>query len=125
MVRGENKGARRRPGQVGDLVRAELAALIQQEVRDPRVGVVTVTAVRLSPDLKNARVFISVLEENSEAEAIDALQRAAGFLRHELASRLRLKNVPALSFVADPSLRQGARIEELLSRQSPGDEDAE
>ncbi len=125
MMRGENKGTRRRPGQVGDLVRAELAALIQQEVRDPLVGFVTVTAVRLSPDLKNARVFISVLEENSEAEAIDALQRAAGFLRHELASRLRLKNVPALSFVADPSLRQGARIEELLSRQSPGDEDAE
>ncbi len=79
----------KRPGQVGDLVRAELAALIQREVRDPKVGFVTVTGVKLSPDLRHARVYISALEEEREAEAIEALQRAAGFLRRELAKRSR------------------------------------
>lgn len=124
-MRGQSKGTRRRPGQVGDLVRAELAVLIQQELRDPRVGFVTVTAVRLSRDLRNARIFVSILEEGRETEAVRALQQAAGYLRRELAARLRLKNVPELNFVADPSLRQGARIEELLSRENPPDEEPE
>ena len=111
----------KRPGQVGDLVRAELASLIQRQLRDPKVGFVTVTGVKLSPDLRHARVYVSVLEEERETEAVQALQRAAGFLRRELAARLQLKNVPSLVFDADPSLRHGARIEELLSREPPGD----
>lgn len=111
----------RRPGQVGDLVRAELAVLIQREIRDPKVGFVTVTSVKLSPDLRHARVYISVLEEEREAEAIEALRRAGGFLRRELAKRLQLRNVPSLDFHADPTLRHGAHIEELLSRVPPGD----
>lgn len=111
----------RRPGQVGDLVRAELAVLIQREIRDPRVGFVTVTSVKLSPDLRHARVYISVLEEEREAEAIEALRRAGGFLRRELAGRLQLRNVPSLDFHADPTLRHGAHIEELLSRVPTGD----
>jgi len=111
----------KRPEQVGDQVRAELAALIQREVRDPKVGFVTVTGVKLSPDLRYGKVYISVLEEEREAETIEALQRAAGFLKRELGVRLRLKNVPALVFHADPSLRHGARIEELLSREPPRD----
>ncbi len=114
--------SKKRPGQVGDLVRAELATLIQREVRDPKVGFVTITGVKLSPDLRHARVYVSVLEEEREAESLEALQRAAGFLRRELAARLQLKNVPALVFHADLSLRQGARIEELLSRDSPTDQ---
>jgi ribosome-binding factor A len=104
---------------VADLVRAELAVLIQHSIRDPKVGFVTVTGVRLSPDLRSARVYVSVLEEDREPEAVEALQHAAGFLRRELASRLQLRNVPSLTFHADPSLRHGARIEELLSREPP------
>jgi ribosome-binding factor A len=111
----------KRPEQVGEQVRAELAALIQQEIRDPKVGFVTVTGVKLSPDLRYGRVYVSVLEEEREQDTIEALQRAAGFLKRELGSRLRLKNVPALVFHADSSLRQGARIEELLSRELPRD----
>lgn len=111
----------RRPGKVADLVRAELAGLIQREVRDPKVGFVTVTGVKISPDLHHARVYVSVLEEEREAESLQALQRAAGFLRRELAARLQFKNVPSLAFHADLSLRHGARIEELLSREPPGD----
>jgi len=111
----------RRPGQVGDLVRAELAVLIQREIRDPKVGFVTVTSVKLSPDLRHARVYVSVLEEEREAEAIEALRRAGGFLRRELAGRLQLRNVPSLDFHADPTLRHGAHIEELLSRVPTGD----
>ena len=117
--------AGRRAGKVGDLVRAELAALIQRELRDPKVGFVTITGVKVSPDLRHARVFVSVLDEKQEQESIEALQRAAGFLRRELAARAQLKNVPSLVFQADPSLRSGARIEELLSgmREQPKEEE--
>jgi ribosome-binding factor A len=111
--------AKKRAEQVGDLIRAELAGLIQRDLRDPRVGFVTLTAVRLSPDLRSARVYVSVLEESREDEAIQALGRASGFLRRELAARLQLRNVPSLAFHADPSLRRGARIEELLSEEAP------
>jgi ribosome-binding factor A len=116
---------RKRPEQVGDLIRAELASLIQRDLRDPRVGFVTLTGVRLSPDLRSARVYVSVLEEEREEEALRALKRAAGFLRRGLASRLQLRNVPSLAFHADPSLRQGARIEEILSREAPPPEEDE
>ena len=113
----------RRAHQVADLLRGELAALIQAELRDPRVGFVTVTAVRLSADLRNARVHVSVLgAPEREEEAIRALQRASGWLRRELASRTYLKQVPRLSFRADDSIRRGARIESLLSNASGDDE---
>ena len=112
----------RRSHQVADLLREELAILIQG-LRDPRVGFVTVTAVRLSPDLKNARVLISVLDQNGgNPETLEGLGRAAGWLRRELARRTYLKHVPQLSFEVDDSIRRGARIEALLSGAEPEDE---
>jgi ribosome-binding factor A len=110
---------RRRPRQVADLIRAELALLIQQELRDPRVGFVTLTAVRMSPDLRQARIYVSVLDESREEEAVAALERATGFLRRELAARTQLRQVPRLVFHPDSSPREGARIEELLARGRP------
>ena len=94
----------------------ELADLIQRELKDPRVGFVTVTEVRMSPDLKHARVYVSVFEreEQKRQESISALQRAEGFLRHGLGRRLRLRYVPGLRFVVDDTLDRSARIEELL-----------
>ena len=105
----------RRARQVGDLLQAELATLIQHNVRDPRVGFVTVTEVSLSPDLKSARIYISVMgQESREVEALEALTGAAGFLRRELASRTKLKQVPQLSFLPDRTLNRGDRIDRIL-----------
>ena len=101
---------------LGDQLQVELAELIQREVKDPRVGFVTVTEVRMSPDLKHARVYVSIFEdgEGGSEESLATLQRAEGFLRGRLGRRLRLRYVPALKFVIDDSLDRGARIEELL-----------
>ena len=112
----------RRPQQVADLLRAELASVIQSSARDPRIGFVTLTEVRLSADLKSARVYVSVLgDEAREEEALAALKRAAGFLRRELAERVSLRQMPTLTFQPDPSLRQGARIDSHLSIVSVGE----
>ncbi|MGD8609336.1 MAG: 30S ribosome-binding factor RbfA [Myxococcales bacterium] len=101
---------------LGDQLQVELAELIQRELKDPRVGFVTVTEVRMSPDLKHARVYVSVFEgeEQKKEESIAALQRAEGFLRRSLGGRLRLRYVPELRFVIDDTLDRSARIEALL-----------
>ena len=100
---------------LGDQLQVELAKLIQQEVRDPRVGFVTVTEVRMSPDLKHARVYVSILgEEEETAESFDALQRARGFLKSQIGRRLKLRYVPELRFILDETLDTSARIESLL-----------
>lgn len=114
----------RRAHQVGDRLREELAERIR-ELRDPRIGFVTVTGVELSPDLRHARVHVSILEEGRREETLEALQRATGWLRRELARHARLKQVPELRFRLDESLRRGARVEELLDRpdRGPGDEE--
>jgi ribosome-binding factor A len=110
--------AGRRAQQLADLLQHEIAALIQRGLRDPRIGFVTVTGVRLSPDLRNARVFVSVLGDR-EAEALAALTGAAGWLRRNLARRTRLKQVPQLTFQVDEALRRGERIEALLAGLRP------
>ncbi len=111
---------------LGDQLQVELADLIQRELKDPRVGFVTVTEVRMSPDLKHARVYVSVFEaeEEKKQESITALQRAEGFLRHSLGRRLRLRYVPALRFVVDDTLDHSARIDELLEDSNANPEDS-
>ena len=107
--------SRHRPERVADLVRELLSRLIQDQVRDPRVGFVTLTDVRLSPDLKHARVFVSTLGESAgRAAAVEGLNHAAGFLRRELAHRAGLKRVPQLEFHEDPSVEQGSRVDRIL-----------
>jgi ribosome-binding factor A len=104
-----------RARRVADLVREVLADLVRREVRDPRVGMVTITAVRVSPDLKHARVFVSSLGDPEVREAsVDALNHAAPFLRRSLGKTVRLKYVPALDFVADTALDTGLRVERIL-----------
>ena len=100
---------------LGDQLRVEIADLIQKEVRDPRVGFVTVTEVRMSPDLKHARVYVSILgDEAQSAESLDALERSRGFLKSQIGHRLKLRYVPQLRFVLDETLDKSARIESLL-----------
>jgi len=118
-----------RAQRVADLIREVLADLVRRDVRDPRVGIVTIAAVRVSPDLKNARVFVSSLGEPEAREAsVEALNHAAPFLRRSLGKTVRLKYVPALLFVADTALDTGLRVERLLDEirsergSSEGDE---
>jgi len=115
-----------RSERIADLVREATARIIASELRDPRVGFVTVTEVRLSADLKNARVFVAVHETQRAGQCIDALNRAAPFLRRRLAGQVQLRYVPALRFEHDTAMERGTRVEEILRRlqddESGGDE---
>ena len=100
---------------LGDQLQVELAVLIQREVRDPGVGFVTVTEVRMSPDLRHARVYVSILgEDEQKEESLAALDRARGFLKAQIGKRLRLRYVPELRFTVDETLDHAERIESLL-----------
>lgn len=101
---------------IGEQIQRELAVLIRQEVKDPRVGMVTVSEVRVSPDLSHAKVYVTVLGSDSSAaeDSIKALNHAASFLRHELGRRLILRVTPQLRFVYDESQEDGARLVSLI-----------
>lgn len=105
-----------RKKRVADLISREIASLIQRDVKDPRVSLVTVTGADISPDLRSAKVFYTVFGDEDKREATaEALERAKGFLRRELGARLELKATPELRFVYDDTLDRGLRIENLLS----------
>jgi ribosome-binding factor A len=104
-----------RTQRVADLIREVLADVIRRELRDPRIGFVTLTDVRVTADLKHARIFVSELGEQEEREAsLAALNRAAGFLRHALGREVRLKHIPELVFVHDTVADSGRRVDDLL-----------
>ncbi len=108
---------------VGDQIRAELSRLLLRNLRDPRIGFATVTEVRMSGDLRSARVYVSVLGTPSQRQAtLAALDAAGGFLRGEIARSLKLRYAPELRFQPDLSLEQGSRIEELLEGVPSGRE---
>lgn len=110
-----------RPERLEDQVHFLLSNLIQRELRDPELGFLTLTAVRLSPDRSVAKVYFTVLPANGgDQEAQDtltrkALGRAAGFLRSQLASRLKMRRVPELRFFPDGTLEEGNHMETLLA----------
>jgi ribosome-binding factor A len=100
---------------VNEAVREVVSARIAEGLRDPRIGFVTVTAVETSPDLRHARVFVSVLGSDEErAATLAGLDSAHGVLQQSVASELRLKRTPSLQFVFDESIDRGMRITELL-----------
>jgi len=105
----------RRQRRVAELIQEEISTLILREVHDPRVGLITVTHVDVSPDLRLALVYFSALGEEAPEQALDALQHAAPFLQHELGSRVRLRFTPRLEFRVDRSVENSMRIEQLLS----------
>jgi len=112
-----------RPERVGHLMHREIADIVANELRDPRLSaMVSVTDVEVTPDLSFARVFVSVLaDEHGTARALDGLARAAGFIRRALAPRLGLREVPELRFLLDTSIERGARVDELLRRIERGE----
>ena len=118
----------RRQRQVAELLHEEISLLIQRRVRDPRLGFVTVTGVEMSPDLRVAHVYVSVLGSDDEAQAsLDSLSRAAGFFRRELGASLSLRYLPELNFRPDDTLERALRIDQLLDslQEETPEDDAE
>lgn len=104
---------------VADVVQRELARLLQREMADPRLGLITVSAVDISPDLKNAKIFVTALGgEQGPEQLVRVLNEMAGHYRHELAGALTLRNVPSLKFVYDTSIQRGRQLSDLIDSLS-------
>ena len=109
-----------RPQRVGEKIRTEMSSLLVSGLRDPRIGFTTVTEVSVSPDLRQARIFLSVLgTEEEQQEALAAFGSARSFIRRELAHRLDLRRVPELHFILDRSAEYAEHIEELIRENPP------
>ena len=107
--------ASNRIGRINDEIQRELSSLMRS-LKDPRLqsGLLTITHVDTTPDLRYSRIFVSALDKSQEKEMLKGLKSAAGYLRRELGSALKLRYTPELQFVADDSIRQGAHILEML-----------
>lgn len=114
----------RRTERINDLLREQISDLVRTELKDPRIGgLVSITEVDVAPDLRHAKVYVSVLGTDEEkVSTLKALGAAAHFLQRSLGRRLTIRRIPQLSFVADNSLERGARILDLLDKA--GDERA-
>lgn len=113
-----------RTQRVADYLQRELAALIQHEVRDPRVGMVSITGVNVSRDLGHAKVYFTVLGCDSDEEASEstaALNKASGFLRSQLSRDSNMRSVPQLRFYFDSSVGRGRHLEDLIRRAADAD----
>ena len=105
-----------RIGRINEEIQREMSSLIRT-IKDPRVadaGMVSVTAVETTPDLKYAKIYVSVLDKSASAQALKGLKSASGYLRRELGRALNLRNTPELSFVRDDSIDKGAHILDML-----------
>lgn len=106
----------RRRQQVGDLLRDHISEIIQREMRDPRLGFVSITRVEVSPDVRMARVFVSVYgSEDEQRNALVALTRATGFVRRQLGDRLEMRFTPEISFRLDRSMQHAETVARLLN----------
>jgi len=105
----------RRTSRVEEASREVLAEVLAREVKDPRVGFVTITGVKVSPDLRHARVFVSVLGEDEEvARSMAGLESARGYMRSELGKHLRLKYLPEIEFVLEHGTEEALRLANLI-----------
>jgi ribosome-binding factor A len=108
---------------VDEAMRAVLSDAIAKDLKDPRIGFVTVTGVKTSPDLRHARVYVSVLGDDPErGVSIDGLRSAHGYLQHRLAAELKLRHTPTLSFEYDDTVDRGMRVNRLLAENDPQEE---
>jgi ribosome-binding factor A len=115
-----------RAQRVAEQIQREVAQLLRDEVKDPRVGRVTITAVEVSPDLSHAKIFVTHLAGREHAdEAVRALAHTAGFLRTALSHRLQLYSVPQLHFAYDDSIESGMRLSQLIDEAVAADHKTE
>lgn len=113
----ERRGVKHHRGRLGEALREEIETLVEGELADPRIGLVSVTGVQLAEDGRSAQVSVDVEGDDNEAErSMQGLDAAKAYIRHELADRLRLRRAPELFFRLDRAAREQARVEELLER---------
>ena len=113
----------KRSERVAGQIRRDLAKLIQQEIKDPEVGFVSLSDVEVTRDLSHAKVYITVFEPEKAQESLKALRRASSFLRSRLAKELRLRHMPELHFEHDDSVEKGSHIDKLISKALSSDKD--
>ncbi|MDH3342788.1 MAG: 30S ribosome-binding factor RbfA [Gammaproteobacteria bacterium] len=111
-----------RSQRMAEQIRRDLAEIVRDELKDPRMGFLSFSAVKLSRDLGNAIIYCSVMEEEKQAETLETLNRANGFLRSKLAARMRSRTVPILKFINDESMTRGAAMETLIRKAINEDE---
>ena len=115
--------SKRRPDQVAEVVRQVVAEALLREIRDPRIQMVTITGIEVSPDLSYARILVTVHGDEAERDlALEGLERASGFLRSRVAKALATRITPALTFVADRGQEHAAKIEAILGALKRGEE---
>jgi ribosome-binding factor A len=111
-----------RTERVDELLRQEIGSIVARDVADPRVGFATITSVETTPDLRHAKVWVSVIGQPAERDAtVAALRRAMPFVRHELGTRLRIRRIPDLHVHLDDTAERGTRVLRLLSELEAGD----
>jgi len=111
--------SRGRPQKVAELIQRELSELLRSELRDPRVGMLTITSVDVSPDLSHAKVYFTLLQKEQLEDTLDGLKRAAGYLRSQLARRMKLYTTPELRFSYDESVERGDHLSRLIDSVIP------
>lgn len=114
----------RRQRKVAEAIHKEISLLLQHRIRDPRLSLVNVTGVEVSPDLRLAWVYVTSFEKNKNKLVLKALSKANGYLRRELGQVLSLRHVPELNFKIDMSAEQGQRIDELIDLINQGQEES-
>ncbi len=106
----------RRPQRLALEIQHEISMMLFRDLKDRRIGLVTITGVVMSADLRHARVFVSAMGDDRQKKAsLEALNHASGWIRHELGQRIRMKFLPEIEFRADSSLEYGAHIDQLLN----------
>ncbi len=112
-----------RIGRIDEEYRKELSQIIGYELKNPNVtGMISVTKVKVTPDLKYAKVYVSILNSKNIKETMDGLKKSSGFIRSELAKRINLRNTPELVFEIDDSMEYGAKIDSILKEILPENE---
>ena len=113
----ERRGREHHMERLADALRDEIGTILEGELADPRIGLVTVSEVRLSPDGRSARVFVAISGDDTQLrDTMAGIESAKNFISHELTERLQLRHAPELHFVIDQSEQYGARIDQLLDR---------
>ncbi|MEK8130186.1 30S ribosome-binding factor RbfA [Paenibacillus filicis] len=117
--------AKIRVGRVGEQIKKEISQIIQSELKDPRIGFITVTGVDVTNDYSQAKVYLSVLgTDEQREETLKALARSSGFIRSELGKRIRIRKIPDLLFKFDASIDYGSKIQNILQQIHEGETNA-
>lgn len=111
-----------RTRRVGEQIRREMAAILLREVNDPRLSNITISAVEVSRDLAHAKVYVSSMAVSESQQVVSALEKAGGFLRSNLARRVKLRSMPQLHFIYDTSIATGERMDALIEEAVSHDE---